>query len=164
MQVLKGALERLPHCLAEVCRKSLPSLMKEPYDNLQKETYSRLCCAQLKGVYAAPETRLAAPTKPLEAAAPSAHSLPAGGAGGDAAAVCGEGGKDETPDGAGEGGVGMEDALVDEGGKGHQEPAARACRRGSSGVYGAGAAEGATAISAQPAAGRVRSGLQGLPR
>ena len=36
MQVLKGALERLPHCLAEVCRKSLPSLMKEPYDTLQK--------------------------------------------------------------------------------------------------------------------------------
>ena len=36
MQVLKGALERLPHCLAEVCRKSLPSLIKEPYDNLQK--------------------------------------------------------------------------------------------------------------------------------
>ena len=33
--------------------------MKEPYVNLQKETYSRLCCAQLKGVYAAPETRLA---------------------------------------------------------------------------------------------------------
>lgn len=36
MQVLKGALERLPHCLAEVCRKSLPSLIKEPYDTLQK--------------------------------------------------------------------------------------------------------------------------------
>lgn len=36
MQVLKGAVERLPHCLAEVCRKSLPSLMKEPYDTLQK--------------------------------------------------------------------------------------------------------------------------------
>ena len=86
----------------------------------------------------------------------------AGGAGGDAAAVCGEGGKDETPDGAGEGGVGMEDALVDEGGKGHQEPAARACRRGSSGVYAAGAGEGGMALSAQPLAGRVSSGLQGL--
>ena len=155
MQVLKGAVERLPHCLAEVCRKSLPSLMKEPYDDLQKETYSRLCCAQLKGVYAAPETRLAAPTNPLEAAAPSARSLAAGGAGGDAAAVCGEGGKDETPDGAGEGGVAVEDALVDEGGKANQEPAARACRRGSSGVYATGAGEGGMAICAQPGAGRV---------
>ena len=75
---------------------------------------------------------------------------------------CGEGGKDETPDGAGEGGVAMEDALVDEGGKEPQEPAARGCRRGSSGVYAAGAGEGGMAISAQPGAGRVSSGLQGL--
>ena len=58
----------------------------------------------------------------------------------------------------------MEDALVDEEAKENQEPAARACRRGSSGVYAAGAGEGGMAISAQPAAGRLSSGVQALPR
>jgi hypothetical protein len=134
MQLLKGALERLPHCLAA-----------------------------LKRIYAVPDPHLvAAPANPLQGAAQPARSLPVGGAGGGGAAVLREGGKDETtPDGAGES-AGA--AGVDEGGKENQEPAARAHRRGSTGVHAAAGAEGGIAISAQPAAGRFSSGLQPFPR